>query len=155
MLHVTAAAENLVLAELPVEVRERLQPLLLPLYCERSHVLVQANEPPRFVYFPVTAVISLVVRLSSGQLLEVGLVGRRDCVGARLAEGTGPVFEAIVRFRGRHGAPTPRRWSGRWHGPRHWRANCAPPCSVSLTMQCASPRATCSIRSNSVACVSC
>jgi CRP-like cAMP-binding protein len=100
MLHVTAAAENLVLAELPVEVRERLQPLLLPVYCERSHVLVQANEPPRFVYFPVTAVISLVVRLSSGQLLEVGLVGRRDCVGARLAEGTGPVFEAIVQIPG-------------------------------------------------------
>lgn len=100
MPDVLPAAENLVLAALPVDARERVRRLLVPVQCERRDVLVHAYEPPRFVYFPVTAVVSLIIRLSSGQLLEVGLLGHRDCVGARLVDGAAPAFDAVVQIPG-------------------------------------------------------
>jgi CRP-like cAMP-binding protein len=50
-------------------------------------VLFRAQEPLTAVYFPDTAVISLVSRLESGQVLEVGLVGRDGIVGTPLLSG--------------------------------------------------------------------
>lgn len=94
------AAENTVLAALPGDARGRLQPLLQAVYCQRGDVLLRADEPQRFAFFPVSAVVSLVVRLASGQVLEVGLVGRDGCAGAPVVDGVTPCVDAVVQIPG-------------------------------------------------------
>jgi CRP-like cAMP-binding protein len=79
--------ENQLLAQLPSEVVARLAPYFDRVQFERQHVLFRAQEPLTAVYFPDTAVVSLVSRLESGQALEVGLVGRDGIVGTPLLSG--------------------------------------------------------------------
>lgn len=81
------AAQNKLLAHLPPEVLGRLAPYIQRVHLERQEVLFRAQEPLTAVYFPDTAVVSLVARLESGQALEVGLVGRDGIVGTALLPG--------------------------------------------------------------------
>jgi CRP-like cAMP-binding protein len=81
------AGENQLLAQLPPEVVARLAPYLDRVHFERRHVLFRAQEPLTAVYFPDTAVVSLVSRLESGQTVEVGLVGCDGIVGTPLISG--------------------------------------------------------------------
>ena len=67
---------NQLLGVLPATVLARLTPHLESVHLDRRDVLFRAHEPLTFVYFPTTAVISLVSTLESGESLEVGLVGR-------------------------------------------------------------------------------
>jgi hypothetical protein len=69
------AADNKLLAHLPPEVLGRLAPYLQPVRLARQEALFRAQEPLTVVYFPDTAVVSLVSQLESGQALEVGLTG--------------------------------------------------------------------------------
>ena len=70
------AAGNRLLELLPPAVLARLEPHLESVDLRRKDVLFRGNEPSRACYFPVTAVISLVSTLESGESLGVGLVGR-------------------------------------------------------------------------------
>jgi len=79
--------ENQLLAQLPPEVVARLAPYLDRVQLERQQVLFRAQEPLTAVYFPDTAVVSLVARLELGEALEVGLVGCDGIVGTPLISG--------------------------------------------------------------------
>lgn len=70
------ASENRLLALVPRAVRARLVRHFEPVHLGRRDLLFRAHEPVRSVYFPDTAVISLISTLESGNSLEVGLVGR-------------------------------------------------------------------------------
>jgi CRP-like cAMP-binding protein len=70
------AKENRLLALVPRAVRARLVRHFEPVRLGRRDLLFRAHEPVSSVYFPDTAVISLVSTLESGDSLEVGLVGR-------------------------------------------------------------------------------
>ena len=64
-------------------------------------MLFRAHEPRGYIYFPTTAVVSLVGTLDSGETLEVGLTGRDGVVGA----GALPAIhsmpcDGIVQIRG-------------------------------------------------------
>jgi hypothetical protein len=48
-------------------------------------VLFEAGDSIDATYFPTSAVISIVVALSSGQLVEAAMVGRDGVVGAGAA----------------------------------------------------------------------
>jgi CRP-like cAMP-binding protein len=72
---------NRFLSQLPAETFMRLTPCLEPVDLRRNDVLFRADEPIRTVYFPVTAVISLVSALDSGAVMEAGLVGCDGVVG--------------------------------------------------------------------------
>ena len=48
---------------------------------KRGQVLLQSGAPEVNVYFPITAVLSLVSTMASGDSCEVGLVGREGMVG--------------------------------------------------------------------------
>ena len=72
---------NQLLGILPPATLDRINTHLDPVYLERRTVLFRAHEPLRTVYFPTTAVVSLVVRLETGQMLEVGVVGRDGLAG--------------------------------------------------------------------------
>jgi CRP-like cAMP-binding protein len=105
--------KNKLLAHLPPEVFARLAPHIQSVHLERQEVLFRAQEPLTTVYFPDTAVVSLVSRLESGQSLEVGLVGRNGIVGTALLPGdTTMTCDGIVLVPGlarRIGADVLRR----------------------------------------------
>jgi CRP-like cAMP-binding protein len=90
------AGENQLLAQLPPDVVARLAPYLDRVQFERQHVLFRAQEPLAAVYFPDTAVVSLVARLESGEALEVGLVGCDGIVGTPLLSGVPTTYDATV-----------------------------------------------------------
>jgi CRP-like cAMP-binding protein len=78
---------NQFLAALPQPVQSLLTPHLATVHLERTDILFRAREPLRAVYFPTTAVVSLVARLESGETLDVGLVGRDGLAGTAVLPG--------------------------------------------------------------------
>lgn len=92
---------NQLLASLPPDVIERLRPHLDRIRLERKEVVFRADEPLKHVYFPITAVVSLVSRLESGEMLEVGLVGRDGLAGTAVVPGvTAMPCEGLVQISG-------------------------------------------------------
>jgi CRP-like cAMP-binding protein len=73
---------NRLLAQLLSSAAGRLRPHLHAVELERREIVFRAHEPIPAVYFPTTAVLSLVTRIESGHSLEVGLVGHDGVVGA-------------------------------------------------------------------------
>jgi CRP-like cAMP-binding protein len=93
---------NQFLARLPRGALARLMPHLQEVALEGREVLFHAHEPLRDVYFPTTAVISLVSRLESGQTLEVGLVGRDGVAGTAVFPGISWMpCDGVVQIAGR------------------------------------------------------
>ena len=76
---------NCVLASLPAADFEALRPHLKPFELVQGDLLFDAGEPVNWVYFPHSGVISLVVGLADGQLIEAAMIGRDSLVGASSA----------------------------------------------------------------------
>jgi CRP-like cAMP-binding protein len=92
---------NLLLDSLSSSDAAALQPFLKPLYLEQRRVLYEAGQATRLVYFPTTAVVSLVVALSTGEMIEAAMIGRDGVVGAAAAlDGKIPLSQAIVQLAG-------------------------------------------------------
>lgn len=87
---------NRLLSALSPHVLERLIPHLEPVRFARKDVLFRAHDTLRFAYFPATAVVSLVMRLESGETLEVGTIGREGVAGAALFPDEAMSCDAIV-----------------------------------------------------------
>jgi CRP-like cAMP-binding protein len=93
--------ENRLLASIPADLRARLAPDLQLVNLHRKELLFRANEPLRVAYFPVTAVVSFVATLESGQSLEVGLVGRDGLAGTAVFPGiTSMPCDGVVQLPG-------------------------------------------------------
>ena len=93
--------ENRLLTRLPPEVVGRLTPHIHRIHLQRQQVLFRAQEPLEAVYFPDTAIVSLVSRLESGEALEVGLVGWDGIVGTALLPGIATTtYDATVLIPG-------------------------------------------------------
>lgn len=84
---------NRVLAALPALVAEHLVPHLEPITMVPREVLYQPNGAIPYVYFPLTTVTSLVVRMQDGQISEVATVGNEGMVGL-------PTFLGAQTFSG-------------------------------------------------------
>jgi CRP-like cAMP-binding protein len=94
---------NLLLASLSPAELKLLEPHLRPLELKQPHVLFEAGGSVSTVYFPYDAVISLVVTLSTGEMIEAAMVGRDGVVGASAAlDGKISVSRAVVQIGG-HG----------------------------------------------------
>jgi CRP-like cAMP-binding protein len=74
-------SRNRILAALPSDEYQRLQPLLTPAELTHGIVLYETGGPVEHVYFPVNALISLVVPMEDGSAVEVGLVGNDGMSG--------------------------------------------------------------------------
>ena len=97
----TAPSSNWLLASLPPTVLAHLIPHLERVTLDRNQVLFRAHERAPFVYFPTTAVVSLVGTLDSGETLEVGLTGRDGIAGAvALPNIDSMPCDGIVQIRG-------------------------------------------------------
>jgi CRP-like cAMP-binding protein len=79
--HSSPPTENRFLAALPREDYERISQRLTPLTLERGQVIYHTDELIEHVYFPISAMISMVSRMSDGSNVEVGVVGREGVVG--------------------------------------------------------------------------
>ena len=92
---------NRLLAALPPEEYQHLQPQLEFVSLELGRVLYQAGEPIDYVYFPHHSLISLVMVLQDGSTAEVGLVSGKGMAGVPVILGSNLSFNmAIVQIAG-------------------------------------------------------
>lgn len=93
--------QNRLLSSLPDAARSRLTPYLEPVSLQKKDVLFRSHDPLSVVYFPQTAVVSLLSTLESGQSLEVGLVGRDGVAGTAIFPGvTTMPCDGVVQIPG-------------------------------------------------------
>ncbi len=91
-----SAPNNQLLASLPPEVFDRLQSRLEAVDLAVGTQLYEAGTVLRHVYFPATAVVSLVSALQDGASAEVAVVGREGIVGVFAFMGGGKTLSGAV-----------------------------------------------------------
>ena len=92
---------NHLLAVLPGADFEQLRPHLQTIELVQETVLVAAGDRLTRVFFPHNGVISLVVSLAGGGMVEVAMVGRDSVFGASAAlDGNISLTDAIVQLPG-------------------------------------------------------
>ena len=94
-------AKNLLLSGIPDEHRQHLFANCELIELESSQVLCERGSVIEHVYFPTTAVISLVMPVDDRSQLEVGLIGNEGMLGINLMLGVEDApFGAIVQGGG-------------------------------------------------------
>jgi CRP-like cAMP-binding protein len=81
------ARQNRLLAALPAEELDRLLPHLEPVPMPLGHVLCQSGMPMSHVYFPTTAIVSLLYVMEDGKSGQIAMVGNDGVVGISLFMG--------------------------------------------------------------------
>lgn len=81
MIQDSSFPANSILSALPKVEYQRLEPYLTSITLVAGTVLYEAKEKIETVYFPDTAIISLVATLNNGTTTEVGLVGGTGILG--------------------------------------------------------------------------
>ncbi len=79
------SSPNRLLASLPVNAFSAISPHLKIVELKFGAVLAEAGSPIRQVYFPYSGVISLVVELDVGMMIETAMVGRDGAFNAASA----------------------------------------------------------------------
>ena len=89
---------NRILAALPEDEYQRLEPYLNSVSLTAGTILYEASDTIKTVYFPKTALISLVSILANGATTEIGLIGGTGIIGlpAILSNGYS-IHRAIVQ----------------------------------------------------------
>jgi CRP-like cAMP-binding protein len=80
---------------------QALAPHLKLAHFDQHHVLFEADEEIHHVHFPSGAVVSLVITLSTGEMIEAAMVGTDGVVGAAAAlDGKVALSRGIVQLGG-------------------------------------------------------
>jgi CRP-like cAMP-binding protein len=96
-----AHSPNHLLAALPAAAFEPLRPHLKTIELVQEDVLVAAGDRLTRVFLPHSGVISLVVSLAGGGMVEVAMIGRDSIFGGSAAlDGKISLTDAIVQFPG-------------------------------------------------------
>ena len=121
----TPEANNL-LAVLPAAERERLYPHLEPVAMPLGDVVYESGSRQDYVYFPTTAIVSLLYVMEDGASAEIAVVGNEGIVGVALFMGgeTTP-SRAIVQSAGRGLPAVGAAAEGRVHSRRSDAASAA------------------------------
>jgi CRP-like cAMP-binding protein len=80
-----AATHNLFLSSLTEEAHRALQPHLVEVGLRQHDILFDVRESVSKVHFPINAVVSLVIPLASGEVIETAMVGRDGVIGVGAA----------------------------------------------------------------------
>jgi len=92
---------NLLLASFSEADATAIRPYLASVHLEHQKVLFEEGDTIKHAYFPEGAIISLVVGLSTGEMVEAAMVGRDGVVGASSAlDGKISLSRAIVQISG-------------------------------------------------------
>src|SRR5690349_13298721 len=73
--HAIPPIANRLLAALPRNSYKRLEPSLSAVSLELGQVVDTPKRSSRFVYFPTTAVLSMLCTMENGAMVEIGMVG--------------------------------------------------------------------------------
>ena len=93
--------ENQLLEVLPADAWERLSPHLEPVELPLGTALYESGVELDHVYFPTTAIVSLLYVLADGACAEIAVVGREGLVGVSLFMGGGRTpSRAVVQSKG-------------------------------------------------------
>ena len=97
----TSPTQNHLLNALPYEELSRIAPFLEPVELCLGQVLYESGDQMRYVYFPITAIISLLYVLENGSSAEIAVVGNEGILGIALFMGgnTTP-SRAVVQSKG-------------------------------------------------------
>ncbi|MHB0771633.1 Crp/Fnr family transcriptional regulator [Bradyrhizobium sp. 5.13L] len=92
---------NAILASLSASDTAALRPHLKATHLQQKTVLYEAGDTINSVYFPLSAVVSLVVTLATGETTEAAMVGRDGAIGmASALDGKIALSRAIVQLGG-------------------------------------------------------
>ena len=92
---------NAILASLSASDAAALRPHLKATHLQQQTVLYETGDAIKSVYFPVSAVVSLVVSLATGEMTESAMVGKDGAVGmASALDGKVAMCRAIVQLGG-------------------------------------------------------
>ena len=95
-------SENRLLGKLPSEEYERLLPKLQEVSFSLGQVVYDVGGALDYVFFPTTAIISLLYTMENGTSAEMGLTGNDGVVGIALFMGGGTMpNRAVVQSAGR------------------------------------------------------
>ncbi|MBD2037369.1 Crp/Fnr family transcriptional regulator [Leptolyngbya sp. FACHB-321] len=98
----TPRSSNHLLAALPADVYQRLQPALEQVTLSIGQPIYEMGCPIDYVYFPEQALISLVSSLKDGATMEVGLVGQEGMAGLPVVlSGISHSQQAVVQVTGK------------------------------------------------------
>ncbi|HKF96051.1 MAG TPA: Crp/Fnr family transcriptional regulator, partial [Gammaproteobacteria bacterium] len=78
---------NTLLAALPRQAYKQLVPALEPVTLSLGDIIYASGGHLGYLYFPVTAIVSLVYTMEDGATVEMGLVGKDGVVGIALFMG--------------------------------------------------------------------
>jgi CRP-like cAMP-binding protein len=84
----TDGRTNRLLAGLPADVYDRLRAAMTPVTLRHAELLYAMSEPITHVYFPTTALVSLMIVLEDGKQVEMAAVGREGLAGLPVALGS-------------------------------------------------------------------
>ena len=94
--------DNNLLAHLPPDDFDLFSHRLRTTDLKQGSDLLAAGDPIRNIYFPHSGIISLVVRLRTGGVIEAAMVGRDSLFGVSAAlDGQIGLYDAIVQLSGR------------------------------------------------------
>jgi CRP-like cAMP-binding protein len=89
------------LAAMPDDEWERLKPFIEPVEMPLGHVLYESGRTLSHVYFPTTAIVSLLYVLEDGSSAEIAVVGLEGVVGISLfMGGESTTSRAVVQSAG-------------------------------------------------------
>src|SRR3954470_18813127 len=92
---------NAILSSLSASDAAALRPHLKATHLPQKMVLFETGDTIKAVYFPTTAVVSLVVTLATGEMTEAAMVGRDGAIGiASALDGKVSLSRAIVQLGG-------------------------------------------------------
>src|SRR4029079_9046981 len=92
---------NLILNSLPQNIFVALEPHLKQVTLGFGGVMAETGEPVRAVYFPFRGIISLVVEMQVGQMIETAMVGRDGVVNSTAAlDSKVSLYRGIIQVAG-------------------------------------------------------
>lgn len=92
---------NLLLASLPDVEWQQWLPELEPVNLRLGQVLSESGRTPAYVYFPTTAIVSLLYRTQDGDSSEIAVVGKDGVVGVSVfMGGNSTPSDAVVQSAG-------------------------------------------------------
>lgn len=95
--------ENHILYALRQSEFERLVPQLELVTMARSEVLFEANDKLQYLYFPTTAVTSLLCCLEDGTSVEVAMVGNEGVLGVSVLMGKNETLTQVIVSKAGYG----------------------------------------------------
>jgi len=99
--HLPAMQQNRLLASLPHELLENWLPDLEFLQMPLGRVLYESREIEKYVYFPTSAIVSILYVMENGDSAEIAVVGNEGVVGISLfMGGNSTPSRAVVQSSG-------------------------------------------------------